>query len=154
MQQLTTSSFHIEQEAAIDAPRDRVFRAITQEIGMWWCHHLSKGKSNLRLEPKVGGRFYETFGDGDEGALWGTVTFLKAPEILRLTGPLGMTGPVNSYYEYTLLEANAGAGTILRLSHRVIGVLDPKWPQAHEDGWRMLWEHLKSWVEQGKPYKA
>lgn len=50
-------------------------------------------------------------------AIWGTVTYLKAPELIRLTGPLGMQRPVHSVYSYEL-EENDGT-TLVKLSHRI-----------------------------------
>ena len=86
-------------------------------------------------------------------ALFGTVTYIKRPSVLRLSGPLGMSRlPVSSTYEYTLEPK--GAGTALKLTHRAIGLLDSEWHNAHDQGWKELWVHLRAFVETGKRYAA
>src|SRR5262245_54382337 len=134
-----SSSFEIEQEIVIDAPRERVWDALL-DVGGWWCHHETAARAGIVLEPRIGGRFYERFG-GEDGALWGTVVWIKRPEVLRLSGPLGMDLPVSNVYEYELAER--GASTVLRLTHRCVGLLDPNAVKAFEGGWKALWVHLK-----------
>jgi uncharacterized protein YndB with AHSA1/START domain len=107
----------------------------------------------MALEPFPGGRFYE---DSPEGvkALFGTVTYIKAPEVIRLSGPLGMNRlPLTSVYEWKLEPSADGKTTTLKLSHRAIGLLDPEWEQSHAEGWQQLWAHLKAFVEDGKPIR-
>lgn len=146
---LKQDSFQIEQEIMIDAPRDKVFKALTENIDDWWAYRLSGDeKSTLSFEPKVGGRFLESWGD-QEGALWGVVTYIKAPQEIRMNGLLGMKGAVNSAYTYHLEEK--GDTTILKLSHHAYGLLDPEWHNAHDGGWKeLLGQFLKDYVESGK----
>ncbi len=144
-------SFRVEQEVVVHAPRDRVYEALTSEIGQWWCHRMHEGPSTLQLDASIGGQFAERW-EGGAGVLWGTVTSLKRPEILRLSGPLGMHTPVNSVYQYTLEERDGGRATLVKLSHRVNGEIDKSWDQAHERGWQALWVTLKAWVEDGRSF--
>src|SRR5688500_14554514 len=60
----------VATDVTIDAPPSRVWDAITR-MGGWWPHRFRAG-SGVVLEPYVGGRFYEDWGDG-AGALYGTV---------------------------------------------------------------------------------
>ncbi len=146
---LKQDTFQIEQEITINAPRGQVYKALIEEIDQWWAYRLSgTAKSKLTLEPKVGGRFLETW-HNDEGALWGSVMYVKAPEEIRLNGLLGMRGAVNSAYSF-LLE-DKGDETILKLSHHACGLLDPQWKEMHESGWKeLLGTFLKEYVESGK----
>lgn len=141
---LREGSFQIEQEVVFAAGREAVWARLCDVDG-WWCHRFGKGP--LCLEARVGGRFEERWGDG-EGALWGVVTFVRRPEVLRLSGPLGMDTPVNSVYEFALEEAGDGR-TRLKLSHRCVGIIDDRWGAAHGEGWGELWGHLKRFVESG-----
>lgn len=141
-------SFRIEQEVELAVPRERAWAALL-DVGGWWCHHFAERSPDLRLEPRLGGRFYEAWGEG-EGALWGTVIFIRSPEVLRLSGPLGMNTAVNSVYEFGL--GTKGKGTVLTLKHQAIGFLDSKWKKAHKEGWQELWKHLKEFAEKGKRY--
>jgi len=144
-----SSSFTIEQEIEIDAPRERVWDALV-DVGGWWCHHETETRGELVLEPKIGGRFYERFG-GEDGALWGTVIWMKRPEVLRLTGPLGMDLPATNFYEYALTAK--GSKTVLRLTQRSVGLMEPGHKNAYDGGWKALWVHLKALAEKGVRYQ-
>jgi uncharacterized protein YndB with AHSA1/START domain len=129
-------SFQIEQEITIHAPRERVYQALTEEIGDWWAFRIGEDKdTKLRFEPKVGGRFYEDY-DNEQGALLGIVNYIKAPVEIRLTGVLGMSGAVTSSYKYNL-EEQAGS-TVIKLSHLAAGLLRPEWKDSHIHGWQVL----------------
>ncbi|SEQ16495.1 helix-turn-helix domain-containing protein [Piscibacillus halophilus] len=145
---LVHDSFKIEQEIKIKGSREEVFNALTTDISKWWTYSAFKGENTrLTLDATPGGLFMETNEDG--GALWGTVTYVKENQELRLNGLLGMKGAVDSAYSYKLEED--GEYTILKLSHHAVGLLDPEWHQMHDEGWQeLLDEFLKDYVENGK----
>lgn len=151
--QAATDAFRIDQEVEIAAPREKVWASLLDVQG-WWCHRVVGKGSTLVLEPRVGGRFYESWkGEswkGDEGALWGVVTFLRSPDLLRLAGPLGMNGAAQSVYEYRL--ESKGSRTTLRLTHRCSGEMEPGARADYEGGWGTLWTHLKALAETGKRF--
>jgi DNA-binding transcriptional ArsR family regulator/uncharacterized protein YndB with AHSA1/START domain len=141
------SEFRIEQELFIDAPRAKVFNALTENVEDWWEFRIApKGvTSHFTFEPVPGGRFIEKWGE-NEGAIWGNVYFVNAPEEIRLFGHLGMQGAVNSAYTYRLLEKEGG--TLLQLSHTASGVIQDQWEQEHSKGWEyLLGTLLKNYVE-------
>jgi len=141
------SEFRIEQELFIDAPRAKVFNALTENVEEWWEFRIApKGvASHFTFEPVPGGRFIEKWGE-NEGAIWGNVYFVNAPEEIRLFGHLGMQGAVNSAYTYRLLEKEGG--TLLQLSHTASGVIQDQWEQEHSKGWEyLLGTLLKNYVE-------
>jgi DNA-binding transcriptional ArsR family regulator/uncharacterized protein YndB with AHSA1/START domain len=146
------SSFQIAQDIVIEAPREQVWDALTARIDAWWVFRLAEGEdSTLSLAPSVGGQFVEHWGDG-EGALWGVVTYVSRPKALRLSGPLGITTPVNSVYSYELHEQMGS--TLLKLTHHAFGEPGPKWAEAHERGWNELLNvYLKAFVEQGRSWR-
>lgn len=145
---LKHDTFQIEQEVIIDADRQTVFTSLTKDINQWWAYRLFGQESKLSLEPKVGGSFLEDAGNG-EGAIWGTVTYVKATEEIRLNGLLGMRGAVNSAYSFKFEEK--GNSTVLKLSHSAAGLLDPNWKDMHSHGWEeLLGTFLKDYVETGK----
>jgi DNA-binding transcriptional ArsR family regulator len=138
-------TFQIEQEIVIHARKETVFKALTEDINSWWKFRLGEEDSQLIFEPQLAGRFYEDWGNG-EGALWGTVTYFKRNEEIRLNGLLGMSGAVNSFYSYKL--TGKGNETVLQLSHQATGILEPQWEDAHRHGWNeLLAQHLKEFVE-------
>jgi DNA-binding transcriptional ArsR family regulator/uncharacterized protein YndB with AHSA1/START domain len=143
----TISSFQIEQEVVIDAPRERVFQALTEEINNWWTFRLGEKESTLTFEPKMNGRFFEDWGNG-YGVIWGTIVYIKENEEIRLNGLLGMKGAVNSFYSYKL--ENDGYSTVLKLTHEAVGLIEAEWEEAHRHGWNeLLAKGLKEYVEQG-----
>ncbi|MBD1379013.1 SRPBCC domain-containing protein [Metabacillus arenae] len=142
--------FRIEQEVLIEAPRERVFKALTEKVEDWWEFRLApKGiPSRLTLDPVPGGYFIEKWGE-QEGAVWGNVYFVNAPEEIRLHGHLGMQGAVNSSYTYRLIEKDGA--TSLQLSHTASGVIEDGWENEHTEGWKHLLSNLlKKYVEEDK----
>ncbi|WP_062239292.1 helix-turn-helix domain-containing protein [Fictibacillus sp. FJAT-27399] len=142
-----TKDFHIEQEVFISASREDVFEALTEKAGDWWEFRIApKGvSSHFTFDPVPGGLFMEKWGE-NEGAVWGNVYYVNAPEEIRLHGHLGMRGAVNSAYTYRLLEKEGG--TLLQLSHSASGILQEQWEQEHTKGWEyLLGTLLKNYVE-------
>ncbi|KGX89838.1 hypothetical protein N781_08965 [Pontibacillus halophilus JSM 076056 = DSM 19796] len=141
-------TFQIEQEILIEANKENVYKALTENIGQWWAYRLCGEGSTMTLSAKAGGQFIEHGANGAD-ALWGTVTFASENNEIRLNGLLGMQGAVNSAYSYKL-EAN-GNHTLLKLSHHAVGLLDPEWEEQHAAGWKeLLGDFLKNYVETGK----
>ncbi|MGO4889461.1 SRPBCC domain-containing protein [Anaerobacillus sp. MEB173] len=146
---MTTNNnvFRIEQEIFMNAPREKVFKALTEKVEDWWEFRLApEGKtSHFTFDPIPGGRFIEKWGK-NEGAIWGNVYYVNAPEEIRLYGHLGMQGAVNSSYTYRLIEKEDG--TLLQLSHSASGVIQENWEQDHKKGWEyLLGTLLKNYVE-------
>jgi DNA-binding transcriptional ArsR family regulator/uncharacterized protein YndB with AHSA1/START domain len=125
-----TTTLEVEQEVVVAAPRDKVFEAVCR-MGEWWPHTFREGAA-VHLEPRVGGRFWEDWGDGD-GALYATVTRIRRPELLTCTGPMGMGTPVTGVWSLALSERDAA--TLVRLSHHAVGPIDDETRAAYEHGW-------------------
>ncbi|WP_223594289.1 SRPBCC domain-containing protein [Neobacillus bataviensis] len=143
-----SKAFRIEQEVLINAPREQVFKALTENAGDWWEFRIApKGvPSHFTFDPVPGGQFIERWRE-NEGAVWGNVYYVNAPEEIRLHGHLGMQGAVNSSYTYRLLEKEGA--TLLQLSHTASGVLRDSWKQDHAEGWKyLLGTLLKKYCEQ------
>jgi uncharacterized protein YndB with AHSA1/START domain len=145
------TSFAIAQEIVIDAPRDRVWDALTQAPDRWWAYRFKADVSTVALDPVVGGRFEERWDGG--GAVWGTIIYIDPPNKLRLSGPLGMTTPITGFYTYELEDEDGK--TRLKLTHHAHGELDPNWAKGHDDGWRELLDgYLRSYVERDRDWKS
>ena len=149
---LTPGFMHIEQEITIQAHPAKVFNALINNVSTWWGapYLLSSSAKALIVEPRVGGRFYEDWGDGN-GALWATITAIKQDEWIELTGPIAMSGVVQGVVCFEL-EAQGNA-TVLKLSHRAIGEVNEGTQKVYDSGWHDLLEvRLKAYVEQGIQY--
>jgi hypothetical protein len=83
----SAQGFQSRHLVTIDAPPDRVYQALTQEIGRWWndAHSWSGKAANLSIDLK-GGCFCETLPKGF--ARHATVVYADGAT-LRLAGALG-----------------------------------------------------------------
>jgi len=141
-------SFIIKQEVTLDAAPDKVWSALTADIGSWWAFHVGKPESKISLDARLGGYFEERWGDG-EGVIWGKVVDLRRGERLRLTGSLGMTGAGRNDYVYEL--EHKGEKTVVTLTHHAFGYQDVETKDNYTEGWKMLLEtHLTAWLHEGK----
>ena len=143
-------SIRIKQELTIEAPKDKVFSALTKDTSFWWGapYLISDELKELVVEPKLGGMFYEDWGDG-AGAIWGTVTQWKKNEIFEFTGKCGMGGAVNGVICFTL--ESKGSSTLLKLEHDAVGHITEKTQSGYTHGWNDLLEkRLKTYVEKGE----
>jgi DNA-binding transcriptional ArsR family regulator/uncharacterized protein YndB with AHSA1/START domain len=140
------SEMQIEQDITILAPPERVFDALTHEVAAWYTDpYLNPKTKSVAIEPRVGGRFFEDWGDG-QGVLLATVATFNRPSELRLLGPMGMRGPVTGDIVFRLEETDGG--TLLQLSHQALGQLEEGQAEAYDVGWNdLLGTRLKAHVE-------
>jgi DNA-binding transcriptional ArsR family regulator len=131
----------------IAGSRHAVFESITERIGQWWGPPaLDARATGVSLEPSLGGRFVEHWGDTG-GQIVATVTGLEPDRHLRLTGPF--------HFGLALADAtfdleDAARGTLLRFSFRAVGAIDPAVIDGIESGWTALVaSRLKAFVEAG-----
>jgi DNA-binding transcriptional ArsR family regulator/uncharacterized protein YndB with AHSA1/START domain len=134
-----TTTLEVQQELVVAAPRDKVFEALCR-MGEWWPHAFREGAA-VHLEPRVGGRFWEDWGDGD-GALYATVTGIRRPDLLSCTGPMGMRVPVTAVWSMELSERDGG--TLVRLSHHAVGPIDDETRAAYQEGWGEVLDALQA----------
>ena len=135
----TSGALDVEQEVVVAASREQVFDALCR-MGEWWPHRF-RGEATVHLEPRVGGRFWEDWGDGD-GALYATVTGVRRPERLACSGPMGMRGPVAGVFAMELEERPGG--TLVRLSHQAVGPIDEETSASYQTGWGEVFDALRA----------
>lgn len=139
---------HIIQEHVINAPREKVFKGLTDDIHSWWSHGVSGDPKTMRLDAKLGGHFYEEFKEGG-GMLFGVVTWLKPNQEIELSGNMGFDGPVTGTYSFTLEEK--GKGTLVKLEHKFFGPVSDETKANYTEGWtELLGTHFKDFMETGK----
>lgn len=139
----------IEQEMRINAPRERVFAALTSELGAWWPHRFKPG-STVYCDDFVGGTSGERFAGGG-GALYGQIVYYDPPYKLGQSGASAMTKGMNAFGMDTLEED--GAGTLYRKSLTFWGDVPDDVVKMFEMGMRELMEEaLKAYVERGEKY--
>jgi uncharacterized protein YndB with AHSA1/START domain len=137
-------------EIEIAASPERVWKALTAEASSWW-HPRFLRAGTLRIEPRVGGRVYEDWGD-DQGLLWYTVVGIARHETLQLMGDLDERngGPARLHTVFRLRAA--GASTVVRLEECAFGQVGEKTRASLAKGWEILLRGcLKVFAESGKP---
>jgi DNA-binding transcriptional ArsR family regulator/uncharacterized protein YndB with AHSA1/START domain len=124
-----------------------VFESITARIDQWWGPPAMDARATgVSLEPNLGGRFVEHWGDTG-GQMIATVTGLEPDRHLRLTGPFHFGLALG---DATFDLEDAPGGTLLRFSFRAVGAIDPAVIEGIESGWTALVaSRLKALVEAG-----
>jgi len=108
----------------INAPRQKVWTALTNEIGRWWPRDLVTGPAvKFSFDLRVGGRLWEDHGKG-AGVEWGSIKALIPETRIVLTTDVfpDMGGPARSVMEYTLEDTETG--TRVRWSENRFGCID------------------------------
>ena len=142
---------NLELETRIDAPRARVWDALTRDTAVWFGREADGGPGNgFTLEAHVGGRFFrhlrESHGEG-MGHLWGHVQVIKPPHLLEISGPLACSMPALNHVAFRLSED--GDATLVSFKHVGLGMFPEDFLGGFERGWRSLLEEgLKKHVEQ------
>lgn len=141
----------VEFEITIAATPERVWRAFVAETSRWWLKDFYAGGEAARgfiVEPRLGGRLYEDWGDG-AGVLWYTVIGLLPPQSLELAGHLtpAFGGPAKTYLKLTFEPISEGR-TRLRVEDSILGRVSPASLEQSKSGWELLFgEGLKNFVE-------
>jgi uncharacterized protein YndB with AHSA1/START domain len=136
-----------------------VFSTLTERVDLWWprSHHIGKSEPFVaRLEPRLGGRWYETGADGSE-CDGGRVLVWEPPHRLVLSWD------INALWQYDPSIANEveilltaeGEGTRLQLEHRKIERYGDQAEAMHAaldspGGWSAIMQLLVQAAE-GKP---
>jgi DNA-binding transcriptional ArsR family regulator len=141
----------IELEMRINAPRERVYRALTEELGNWWPHRY-KPDSEVFCEVRVGGMIGERFKNGG-GARYGTIVYLDPPYKLASSGPSSLNQGQNSFSSDTLEEE--GESTMIKRSMQIWGSVPPDLEKMYREGIQAIVEDaLNAYVVKGVRYSA
>jgi uncharacterized protein YndB with AHSA1/START domain len=76
-----TTTTDVRREVTVAATQERAFDLFTSRMAEWWPagHHLASSPVlAMTVEPRVGGRLYDTCEDGSE-SVWGQVTEWDPP---------------------------------------------------------------------------
>lgn len=139
----------IEMEMRINAPRERVFAALTTEYDNWWPHRY-KADSTCFVEPRVGGAVGEAFKNGG-GAHHGRIVYYDPPHKIAWSGMGSMSRGSVGYTTDTLEED--GQGTIYQRVMTLWGAVPPEVEQMFREGSRQLMEQaLVGYIERGERY--
>jgi hypothetical protein len=125
------------------------FRIFTQEISAWWpmkTHSRARdaaGEVTVRvtIEPRVGGRVYETLNDGRE-LEWGNVTAYEPGTLFALEWRMGR--PEEQFTDVSIrFEALSERSCRVTLTHENwerMGEEGPKLREGYNNGWVSVFE--------------
>lgn len=138
----------VELEIVIRAPLERVWKALIDETNFWWPKdfYVSDKAQRFVLEPKLGGRMFEDWGN-DAGVVWYEIFAFNPPYSIDLKGSLSVPyGPALSLLHLELQPDEQG--TKFLLSDSVFGV-STDGGKSKQDGWTQLFEvGFKTYVEE------
>lgn len=150
----TSAACHqYELEIAIEASRERVWKALFEETNFWWLpdFHVAGPDSTVTFDPNPGGRgLIEVTADGG-GLLWYSVQMIMPTQFkVYLVGHVAPEwgGPTTSSLRLAILENDSGC--ILQVTDARHGNVDEKHIASNQDGWTQLFsDGLKAYVEKG-----
>ena len=139
----------VEAEARFSAPQEKVFAALSVEIGNWWPHRFKPG-TKVVMEPWIGGRCFEDWGDG-KGALYGTLVYYDPPHKLVSIGTSALTKGYTAY-DVQSVEPD-GDGCVYKKSLTLWGAVSEETAEMFRKGTASFIEKaLRAYVEQGVGY--
>lgn len=121
----TISPSPVRRTVTVKAAPQRAFDVFTAGFSRWWPKGQSIGRvaqKTATIEPRPGGRWYETGEDGSE-CLWGDVIAWEPPQRIVLAWRIGADW---KYDPKLLTEVEvrfvplAGGGTLVELEHRLL----------------------------------
>lgn len=138
----------VEVEFTLNAPRAKVWKALTQQVASWWpksfCMKPEQVKA-FRVEFQLGGRMYEDWGGG-EGWVWWNIVQIDSPRYFFTCQ--GVLSDVSSWDFVTFSLEERRKATVLKISDRMWGNMPKKYERRHEDGWKVLFDGaFKPFVE-------
>lgn len=145
----------VNETITVKAPIEKVFQAYVERIDEWWPRQGQNFRytfaprdgepKHIRFEAKLGGRFYETFANGDEYVI-GSITAYEPPH------KLAYSWKSPNWNADTLIEvsfAQTSEGTTLSLRHSGFEALDePELAEGYQEGTTEIFGILKTWLEE------
>jgi hypothetical protein len=142
------TAFVFQMQLNLPGKPESVYDSITGDISGWWDHKFSENPAKFYIDPRPGGGFYEIFDETGDGVLHATVIYAHRGKLLRLDGPLGLSGKATNMV-YSLYFEPAGAdSTSLRLEVHGSGEFEQNIPGLVESVWKhFLFDRFKPYVE-------
>lgn len=142
--------FSFEQQLTVPGTTTQIYDAMTGDISGWWDHSFSDKPYRLYIDAVPGGGFFEIFNAGGDGVKHATVIYSDRGKMLRMDGPLGLSGKavqMVTTYEFT---ATGSDSTIVKLSVHAAGEIGDGVPAKVEAVWHhFLFDRFKPYVENG-----
>ena len=120
---------------SVAVPPARAFEIFTGEIDRWWrrgpkFRHSGQRSGLIHLEPKLGGRLFESIGDGEHVVEIGRVQVWQPPERVAFTWRNANFAPGEST-DVEVVFAPSASGTVVTVTHRGWAALRADHPARH-----------------------
>ena len=131
---------------SIIVKRDAVgaFRVWTEQIKVWWpAGHSISGdpRTQVFIESKVGGRFYERASDGAEYD-WGRVIIWEPPHYLAYTWYLGSGRKIPTRVDVNFVSIDSNQ-TRVEIEHRGPELIGELW-WRNKSRYNLAWDNVLS----------
>jgi len=142
------TAFTFQMHLTLPGTPGATYDAITGDISGWWDHKFSENPAKFYIDPKPGGGFYEIFDESGDGVLHATVIYAQRGKMLRMDGPLGLSGKAVNMVFTLSFEPEGTDSTKLGLEVHGSGEFEPTIPALVEGVWKhFLFERFKPYVE-------
>ena len=150
----------VRHSVTVGRPAEVAFRIFTDRLGAWWPLETHSIASDRRLgraavgatvEPRVGGRVYETLSDGTESD-WATVLVWEPPKRFVLEWGPNPDRPARTEVEVTFSPTDEGC--VVAVEHRGWERLGGEAAAAREGydaGWPRVLSFYAAGVEDAAP---
>lgn len=134
----------------VDVPQAEAFRIFVEEIDQWWRQGLKyrvgggERRSVLHLEPRLGGRLFETLGE-DHVVQTGELTEWSPPDgfVLRWRGV--NYAPDEQTRVSVRFQAQGEDATLVSVEHTGWASLPPDHPARHGQAVEVFIRHTAMW---------
>mgnify|MGYP001571690137 FL=1 len=128
----------VEASKSVEASLSRTWKALTREMDRWWepgFFALETSKA-MRLEPKLGGRMFES--GGDASLVWFTVIGIVPERSIDLAGHLSPAwgGPAYAMLRFEL--DGDGKTTSVKVTESRVGAVDAGAATPTRKAWELL----------------
>ena len=141
-------TFSFEMHFNYPGSPDFIYEHLTGDISGWWDHSFSEDPDSLYIEARPGGGFYEIFDETGDGVRHAEVTYARKGKMLRMEGPLGLSGQAVILVCTYQLEEDGAGDTRLTLTVNGAGEFTEQTPGLVRQVWEhFLWERFRPYVE-------
>ncbi len=130
----------VRKSVVVGAPVELAFRIFTERLGEWWplsTHSIGEAVA-ATVEPRAGGRVYETHADGTE-ADWGVVSVWEPPRRFAMEWKVNPDAAAPTVIAIRFSDVDGGTQVDLEHSHwERLGPDGAETRNQYDEGWDVV----------------